>query len=92
MEIASAVKQVTRLANALVEHAGLVLDRFGIDVANKTIVPCVVNSLPYAMKGDVDGAYVTDASGLRRFFQERNFHIVRPHYLKKTQRSCIELR
>lgn len=89
MEIASAVKQVTRLANALVEHAGLVLERFGIDVANKTVVPCVVNSLPYAMKGDLDGVYVTDASGLRRFFQERNFHIVRPHHLKTKNATIL---
>ncbi|WP_157043577.1 nuclease-related domain-containing protein [Nitrobacter hamburgensis] len=89
MEIASAVKQVTRLANALVEHASLVLERFGIDVANKTVVPCVVNSLPYAMKGDLDGVYVTDASGLRRFFQERNFHIVRPHHLKTKNATIL---
>lgn len=82
LEIASAVQQVKRLADALVEHADVVLERTGIDVANKTVVPCVVNSLPYAMKGDQDGVYVTDASGLKRFFQDRNFHIVRPHRLK----------
>lgn len=82
LEIASAIEQVTRLASALVEHADIVLERTGIAVANKTIVPCVVNSLPYAMKGDQDGVYLTDASGLKRFFQERNFHIIHPHNLK----------
>ena len=81
-EIVSAVEQVKRLAVALIEHADVVLERTGIDVANKTIVPCVVNSLPYAMKGDQNGVYVTDASSLKRFFQERYFHIVRPHHLK----------
>lgn len=89
MEIARAVKQVTRLAAALAEYADVVLERTGIDVTNKTIVPCVVNSLPYAMKGDLQGVYVTDASGLRRFFQERNFHIVRPHHLRKKNATIL---
>jgi hypothetical protein len=82
LEIVSAVEQARRLADALVEHPDVVLERTGIDVASKTIVPCVVNSLPYAMKGDHNGVYVTDASGLKRFFQERHFHVIRPHHLK----------
>ena len=93
LEITSAVEQVKRLADALVAHADIVLERTGIDVANQTIVPCVVNSLPYAMTGDQDGVFVTDASGLKRFFQERHFHIIRPHHLMARQRrSCIALR
>ncbi len=68
LEVTSAVRQVSRLAAALVEHADVVLERTGIDVANKTVVPCVVNSLPYAMNGDQDGVYVTDASSLKQFF------------------------
>jgi len=82
LEIASAVRQVKRLADALIKHAGIVHERTGIDVANKTIIPCVVNSLPYARIGDQDGVFVTDASGLKRFFQERHFHSIRPHHLK----------
>ena len=82
MDMVSAVKQVKRLATALVAHADIVLGLTGIDVTNKTVVPCVVNSLPYAMTGDQDGAFVTDASGIKRFFQERHFHIIRPHRLK----------
>jgi len=82
LEMDSAVEQVKRLAGALIGHADVVLEQTGIVVANKTVVPCVVNSLPYALKGDHDGVYITDASGLKRFFQERNFHIIRPHNLK----------
>lgn len=82
METGSAIKQVIRLADAMAKHADVVLQRAGIDVRNKTIVPCVVNSLPYAMTEDTEGVFVTDASGLKRFFQERYFHIVRPHLLK----------
>lgn len=82
LEIVSAIEQVKRLAQALVKHGDVVLKKTGIDVTNKIIVPCVVNSLPYAMTGEQDGIYVTDASGLKRFFQERNFHVIRPHHLK----------
>lgn len=82
LEMLSAVNQVKRLADGLVKHSDIVLERVGIDVANKTIVPCVVNSLPYARTDDLDGVYITDASGVKRFFQDRNFHIVRPHNLR----------
>lgn len=89
LEVASAIKQVRRLADALAAHADVVLERTGIDVANKAIIPCVVNSLPYAMKGDKDGVFVTDASSLKRFFKDRNFHIVRPHYLKNKHAAIL---
>lgn len=81
IETASAVKQVIRLAEAMANHADVVLERTGINVANKKIVPCVLNSLPYAMTGDIAGVYVADSSGVKRFFQDRYFHIVRPHYI-----------
>lgn len=81
LEIASAARQVRRLADGLVRHADVVLAKTGIDATGKVIVPCVLNSLPYAMKGDDDGVFVTDASGLKRFFQDRYFHLVRPHRL-----------
>jgi hypothetical protein len=80
--MASAVEQVKRQADALSEHANVVLERTGIDITNKTVVSCILNSLPYALKGDQDGVYITDASSLKRFFQHRNFHIIRPHDLK----------
>jgi len=83
LEIASAARQVRRLAGGLVRHANVFLARTGIDVIGKVIVPCVLNSLPYAMKGDDEGVFVTDASSLKRFFQDRNFHLVRPHHLAK---------
>lgn len=81
LEVESGVRQVRRLADALTKHADAVLERSGIDVAGKTVVPCLVNCMPYASKGKRDGVYVTDASGLRRFFEKRDFHVVRAHNL-----------
>ena len=89
LEIVSAIEQVKRLAEALVEHGNVVLKKTGIDVTNKIIVPCVVNSLPYATRGEQDGVYVTDASGLKRFFQDRHFHVVRPHHLKRKAATIL---
>lgn len=83
LEMVSASVQVRRLADGLVQHAEIVMERAGIDVADKIIVPCVLNSLPYALTGDHGGVYVTDASGLKRFFQDRYFHIVHPHRLNE---------
>jgi hypothetical protein len=81
LEIESGVRQVKRLADALTNHADAVLERSGIDMAGKTVVPCLVNSLPYALSGEQEKVYVTDASGLRRFFEKRDFHVVRAHNL-----------
>lgn len=83
LEMESARRQVLRLAYGLTSHPDIVFKRTGIDIAGKTMVPCVLNSLPYAAKRDEDGVYMSDASSLKRFFQERNFNIVRPHRLKK---------
>ncbi|MDW9547927.1 NERD domain-containing protein [Sinorhizobium meliloti] len=77
--VVSAIEQVTRLTEGLKLNADVVLDRTGIDVTTKIIVPCILNSLPYAMTGDFDGTFVTDASGIRRFFQGRHVNIVAPH-------------
>lgn len=83
LEMAAAEGQVRRLADGLVRHADIVRQRTGIDVTDKVIVPCVLNSLPYAINCDDGEVYFTDASGLRRFFQERYFHLVRPHRLRR---------
>lgn len=76
MAMTSAVGQTLRLADGMRRHADIVLQVSGIDVSGKTIVPCVLNSLPYSWKGALSGAYVTDASSLSRFFSERHFHAI----------------
>jgi len=82
LEMAAAVRQVRRLADGLVQHADLVKTRHGIDVTDKVIVPYVLNSLPYADVDEDKEVYVTDASILKRFFQERHIHIIRPYRIR----------
>ena len=80
-EMEAAKVQVRRLVGGLSRHADIVLRRTGIDVRDLIVVPCVLNSLPYAIEGRDDGVHVADASAVRRFFQERHFHLVQPHRL-----------
>ena len=82
LEVDSAVRQSKRLVSGLLNSPALVLERTGIDISNKRIVPCVLNSLPYARSGENNGVFVADASGVKRFFEERYLHVNRPHHLK----------
>ncbi len=82
LEVDTAVKQVKRLVRGLLDSPELVLERTGIDISNKRIVPCVLNSLPYARCGENDGVFVADASATKRFFEERYLNLNRPHHLK----------
>jgi hypothetical protein len=79
LEQRSAVSQVGRLADALRSHPDVLLERTGIDLTGKTVVPCVLNSLPFSVPGAVDGGYVTDMSAVTRFFSERYLHVISPH-------------
>jgi hypothetical protein len=81
LEIASSARQVNRLADNLIRHPEILRERFGIEVTEKKVIPCVVHSLPYALPGPVNGVYFTDASGLRRFFQDRYFHMNKQHHI-----------
>ena len=79
MERRSNAKQVKRLAKGLQLYPDRVKELLGLDVTTKRIIPCVLNSLPFSLPGKIEGVYFTDASTLKRFFQERYFHIKSPH-------------
>ncbi|MBW6418041.1 nuclease-related domain-containing protein [Celeribacter sp. PS-C1] len=89
LEVDSAVKQVKRLVSGLLDSPELILERTGIDISNKRIVPCVLNSLPYAQCGENDGVFVADASGVKRFFEERYFNVNRPHHLEGNNAAIL---
>jgi hypothetical protein len=76
--IRSAARQVKRLADALQKFPDILADQMQIDIATKIVVPCVLNSLPYARTGELDGVYCTDSSVLDRFFSERYFFLKMP--------------
>ncbi len=74
-------KQVKRLTDALHKHPEVLKDKFGVDVTTKTVISCVLNALPFSLPGPADGVYYIDASVLKRFFQERYFHVKVPHWI-----------
>jgi hypothetical protein len=80
--IRSAFRQVKRLAEALYQYPDILANEMQIDVAGKTIVPCVLNSLPYARTGEVEGVYCTDSSVLDRFFADRYFFLKMPYRIR----------
>jgi len=79
LEMRSSAKQVMRLADALRRYPDILSQKMRVDVTTKTVVPCVLNALPFSLPSPIDGVYFTDASVLKRFFQERYFHINRPY-------------
>jgi len=83
LEMHSSGRQVRRLVEGLQHYPDKLSKLLGVDVATKRIVPCVLNALPFSLPGDVEGVYFTDASVLKRFFQERYFHISSPYRIDK---------
>ncbi|SDX21407.1 hypothetical protein SAMN05421681_104240 [Lysobacter enzymogenes] len=61
------IKQVKRLADAL-ERYPQILEQHLPEGIGKTIVPCILNALPYATTGARDGVLFADESALSRFF------------------------
>ena len=62
-------------------HPDVLLERAGIDLTGTTVVPCVLNSLPFSVPGAVDGVYVTDMSALTRFISGY-LHVISPHRVR----------
>jgi hypothetical protein len=81
--VRSAVRQVRRLAEALRKYPDILATEMKVTLDSKTIVPCVLNSLPYARTGDLDGVYCTDSSSLERFLSHRYLFIKTPHRIRK---------
>ena len=62
------IKQLNRLMAALVKHPDILGDNLPTNVAEKTFVPILLNCLPYALPGSVEGVHFYDYSALSRFF------------------------
>lgn len=74
-EIRGHARQARRLADALNRWPEILQSEFGRDFSRRTIVPCVLNNLPYARAGDVDGVFFYDWSALTRFFGSGEMNI-----------------
>lgn len=62
----SHVKQVKRLADALIRYPDILATHMP-EAVGKKLVSCVVNALPYAIPGGIDGILFADASAILRF-------------------------
>jgi hypothetical protein len=67
------------LADALIRHPDIIEEKMGNQYAGMKIIPCVLHSLPYSRTGKIDGVYFTDASALKRFFDQPYFRIKVAH-------------
>jgi hypothetical protein len=60
LEMRSGAKQVKRLANALRDNPDILREKMQVNVANKIILPCVLNAMPFSRNGKVDSVYFTE--------------------------------
>lgn len=79
LEVASQVKQVRRLADAFHKYPDIIEQNMGAQFVGYKVIPCVLHSLPYSRQGNIEGVYFTDASSMKRFFEQPYFHIKIPH-------------
>ena len=79
LEVASQVKQVRRLAEALHKYPDIIEHNMGAQYMGHKVIPCILHSLPYSRSGNIEGVYFTDASSLKRFFDQPYFRIKIPH-------------
>lgn len=79
LEVASQVKQVRRLAEALHTYPDIIEQNMGAQYVGYKVIPCVLHSLPYSREGNIEGVYFTDASAMKRFFDQPYFRIKIPH-------------
>ena len=79
LEVKSQVKQVRRLADFLNTCSDVIKQKMRSQYVGMRIVPCILHPMPYSRIGDVDGVYFTDASALRRFFEQRYLNVRVPH-------------
>ncbi|MEI9996769.1 MAG: nuclease-related domain-containing protein [Rhizomicrobium sp.] len=85
-ETRSHVRQVQRLVQALKTYPDILETHIGAHALTLEVVPCVVNSLPFAVPGGIDGVYFTDASALKWFFENGTLRQVAAHRLPKEHR------
>jgi hypothetical protein len=84
-KMADAVEQVQRLAAGAEKYPDAVREHLGVNAAWKSIVPCVMNSLPWSMGKLENGVYILDYSAVGRFFQSRTLFVKIPTRIKNTK-------
>jgi hypothetical protein len=77
-EVLTGVGQLCRLGRVLSRHPELVEPALGSDAKWNTIVPCVLNGLPWSLAGTIKDTHVYDMSALSRFFESGALHLQVP--------------
>ena len=72
-EVNTQIGQVHRLAKGLNDYPDILERHMGQGASALTLVPCVLNALPFAA-GEMDRVYFTDASGIGRLFESETFN------------------
>lgn len=73
-----AIRQVTRLAKAAERYSDAICAHLGEERSWSSIVPCVLNSLPWSMGRLSSGVYILDQSAVSKFFRERTLSVMVP--------------
>lgn len=68
--ISDSVSQIKRLVDGLNKYPGVFNNHFGKNLADYQVVPLIMNCLPYARKGKIEGVFVTDFSSFCKFFND----------------------
>lgn len=74
-ELRRQARQTLRLKRALETWPDIFEEAFGFSLAGRTIVPCVLNNLPYGRVGEHEGVYFYEYSALGRFFASRCLNV-----------------
>ncbi|MFY9826416.1 MAG: hypothetical protein WAM82_33945 [Thermoanaerobaculia bacterium] len=77
-EVLTGVGQLGRLVRVLSRHPELVETALGSDAKWNTIVPCVLNGLPWSLACTIEDTHVYDMSALSRFFESGALHLQVP--------------
>lgn len=76
-KMAEASEQVERICSQFNDDPRIVKNQLGAGVSWKTIVPCVLNAMPWAA-GKLGDTYFYDSSALTKFFDEGFLALVMP--------------
>ncbi|HEV2737505.1 MAG TPA: nuclease-related domain-containing protein [Candidatus Elarobacter sp.] len=76
--------QIRRLCAGLERHRDAFAARFGCELDQKIVVPCIVYQSPFQRPPTEDGVHFVDYGMLSRFFESRFMRIVKPYRVKET--------
>jgi len=87
--IKETVEQIKRLVRGLLDNPHIVQNKFNLDIKNLTIIPVILNCLPYC-RTPIDEVYVSDWSSFSKFFNSNSITASGYQNYKKEHQVIIE--